>query len=182
MTGIFFTAGTVLNYFLVRQCSRIHHVKQQSLYTRLSCTVCMSPCVPSIPLEEQTHTHKTNTLRVLALIWKKLVQLMQRIFKSLKKPRLLEVNTHRLHALQDDRINRAEVLFPGVGCFLIAAILGLFVHASNTDDINAKLGIKRGHWLSNVTAKDAHEAPAGLGAALSRSGLVGLRPCSSDVF
>lgn len=62
-----------------------------------------------------------------------------------------------------------------MGCFLIAAILGLLVHASNTDDINAKLGIKRGHWLSNVTAKDAHEAPAALGAALGRSSLV--LPC-----
>lgn len=66
--------------------------------------------------------------------------------------------------VQDDRINRAEILFPGVGCFLIAAILGLVVHASNTDDINAKLGIKRGHWLRNVTAKESHETPASLGA------------------
>ena len=73
-----------------------------------------------------------------------------------------------LRDVQDDRINRAEILFPGVGCFLIAAILGLFVHASNTDDINAKLGIKRGHWLNNVTAKESHETPAPLGAHSSR--------------
>jgi hypothetical protein len=72
-----------------------------------------------------------------------------------------------LSNMQDDRINRAEILFPGVGCFLIAAILGLFVHASNTDDINAKLGIKRGHWLRNVTAKESHKAPAPLGAQSS---------------
>ena len=69
-----------------------------------------------------------------------------------------------LQARKDDRINRAENLFPGVGCFLIAAILGLFVQASNTDDINAKLGIKRGHRLRNVTAKESHETPAPLGA------------------
>ena len=64
-----------------------------------------------------------------------------------------------LPALQDDRINRAEILFPGVGCFLIAAIVGLLVHASNTDDINAKLGIRKGHWLKNITAKESHEVP-----------------------
>jgi hypothetical protein len=46
------------------------------------------------------------------------------------------------------RINAAEVLFPGVVCFLIAAITGLFVHASNTDDIQKKLGKSRGHWLT----------------------------------
>lgn len=39
----------------------------------------------------------------------------------------------------DDRINRAEILFPGVGCFLIAVCLGAAVHASNADDNNAKL-------------------------------------------
>ncbi|CAL5219852.1 g1768 [Coccomyxa viridis] len=70
-----------------------------------------------------------------------------------------------LNYFLDDRINRAEILFPGVACFLIAAILGLFVHASNTDDVNAKLGIKRGHWLKNVTAKEAHEVPASTGPA-----------------
>lgn len=39
----------------------------------------------------------------------------------------------------DDRINRAEILFPGVGCFLIAVLLGAAVHASNAKDNNAKL-------------------------------------------
>ena len=68
-----------------------------------------------------------------------------------------------------------------MGCFLIAAILGLFVHASNTDDINAKLGIKRGHWLKNVTAKDAHEAPVDKGAALACVGLPVLWSCSPNV-
>ncbi|CAK0764171.1 hypothetical protein CVIRNUC_003131 [Coccomyxa viridis] len=64
-----------------------------------------------------------------------------------------------LNYFLDDRINRAEILFPGVGCFLIAAIVGLLVHASNTDDINAKLGIRKGHWLKNITAKESHEVP-----------------------
>ncbi len=58
-----------------------------------------------------------------------------------------------------------------MACFLIAAILGLFVHASNTDDVNAKLGIKRGHWLKNVTAKEAHEVPASTGITLGCSNM-----------
>lgn len=44
----------------------------------------------------------------------------------------------------DDRINRAAVLFPGVGCFLIAALLGSWLHSSNVADIDKKLGIQRG--------------------------------------
>ena len=44
----------------------------------------------------------------------------------------------------DDRINRAEILFPGVGCFLIAALLGSWLHSSNVADIDKKLGIQRG--------------------------------------
>lgn len=39
----------------------------------------------------------------------------------------------------DDRINRAEILFPGVACFLIAVCLGAVVHASNAADNEAKL-------------------------------------------
>ena len=103
-------------------------------------------------------------LHVLSPIFTHLAWFMLGLFS-----RSLEVNMLCLslvHSLQDDRINRAEVLFPGVACFLIAAILGLFVHASNTDDVNAKLGIKRGHWLKNVTAKEAHEVPASKGAPL----------------
>ena len=38
----------------------------------------------------------------------------------------------------DDRINRAEILFPGVGFFLIAVCLGAFVHMSNANDNKAK--------------------------------------------
>ncbi|XP_021756863.1 ureide permease 1-like isoform X1 [Chenopodium quinoa] len=39
----------------------------------------------------------------------------------------------------DDRINKAEILFPGVGCFLIAVFLGSGVHKSNNADNTAKL-------------------------------------------
>ncbi|KAH7858283.1 hypothetical protein Vadar_021969 [Vaccinium darrowii] len=39
----------------------------------------------------------------------------------------------------DDKINKAEILFPGVACFLIAVCLGSAVHASNTTDNRAKL-------------------------------------------
>lgn len=42
----------------------------------------------------------------------------------------------------DDRINRAEILFPGVGCFLVAVCLGAAVHASNAKDNTAKLNFK----------------------------------------
>eukprot|EP00250_Pteridium_aquilinum_P011897 c20375_g1_i1 orf=1-1083(-) len=38
-----------------------------------------------------------------------------------------------------DRINRAEILFPGVGCFLVAVCLGAAVYASNAADNEAKL-------------------------------------------
>ena len=54
------------------------------------------------------------------------------------------------------RINSAKVLFPGVVCFLIAAITGLFVHASNVDDIQKKLGKSRGHWLTKCAALSVH--------------------------
>jgi len=39
----------------------------------------------------------------------------------------------------DDKINKAEILFPGVGCFLVAVCLGSAVHSSNTADNQAKL-------------------------------------------
>ncbi|KAK7307056.1 hypothetical protein VNO77_39780 [Canavalia gladiata] len=44
-----------------------------------------------------------------------------------------------LNYFLDDKINKAEVLFPGVGCFLIAVCLGSAVHSSNTADNKAKL-------------------------------------------
>ncbi|BDA42670.1 Ureide permease 2 [Coccomyxa sp. Obi] len=68
-----------------------------------------------------------------------------------------------LNYFLDGRINRAEILFPGVACFLIAAVTGLFVHASNMDDHNVKLGRKTKGWLSNIAAKEDPEplAPHG---------------------
>lgn len=39
----------------------------------------------------------------------------------------------------DDKINSAEILFPGVGCFLIAICFASGVHASNATDDEAKL-------------------------------------------
>jgi len=44
-----------------------------------------------------------------------------------------------LNYFLDNKINRAEILFPGVGCFLIAVILGSAVHSSNASDNEAKL-------------------------------------------
>ncbi|PON79678.1 Ureide permease [Parasponia andersonii] len=44
-----------------------------------------------------------------------------------------------LNYFLDDRINRAEILFPGVGCFLIAVCLASAVHSSNAADNEAKL-------------------------------------------
>lgn len=39
----------------------------------------------------------------------------------------------------DGKINRAEILFPGVACFLIAVCLGSSVHSSNAADNKTKL-------------------------------------------
>ncbi|KZV30956.1 Ureide permease 1 isoform 4 [Dorcoceras hygrometricum] len=44
-----------------------------------------------------------------------------------------------LNYFLDDRINKAEILFPGVACFLIAVCLGSAVHSSNSADNKAKL-------------------------------------------
>ncbi|XP_074322474.1 ureide permease 2-like isoform X6 [Apium graveolens] len=44
-----------------------------------------------------------------------------------------------LNYFLDDKINNAEILFPGVGCFLIAVCLASGVHASNAADNEAKL-------------------------------------------
>ncbi|KAK1383535.1 Ureide permease [Heracleum sosnowskyi] len=44
-----------------------------------------------------------------------------------------------LNYFLDDRINKAGILFPGVGCFLVAICLGSAVHSSNSADNAAKL-------------------------------------------
>ncbi|ERN14414.1 hypothetical protein AMTRI_Chr13g124170 [Amborella trichopoda] len=57
----------------------------------------------------------------------------------------------------DDRINRAEILFPGVGCFVIAVCLGSAVHSSNKADIEAKLSImdkEKTRIANSETTKD----------------------------
>ncbi|KAI3429199.1 uncharacterized protein J3R85_008628 [Psidium guajava] len=50
----------------------------------------------------------------------------------------------------DNRINNAEILFPGVGCFVIAVCLASAVHASDADDNKMKLNQSA---LGNVDAK-----------------------------
>lgn len=50
----------------------------------------------------------------------------------------------------DDRINRAEILFPGVGCFLIAVCLGSAVHSSNATDNEEKLNASSSHCKGNI--------------------------------
>lgn len=52
---------------------------------------------------------------------------------------LLNVTGTTLNYFLDDRINRADILFPGVGCFLVAVCLGSAVHSSNAADNKLKL-------------------------------------------
>ncbi|KAM7487501.1 hypothetical protein LguiB_024985 [Lonicera macranthoides] len=63
-----------------------------------------------------------------------------------------------LNYFLDDKINRAEILFPGVGCFLLAVCLGSAVHASNAADNKAKLG-----GMSNANGTRAERVPASQG-------------------
>ncbi|XP_044393473.1 ureide permease 1-like [Triticum aestivum] len=44
-----------------------------------------------------------------------------------------------LNYFLDNRINRADILFTGVACFLVAVILGTAVHSSNAADNEEKL-------------------------------------------
>ncbi|XP_021756873.1 ureide permease 2-like isoform X3 [Chenopodium quinoa] len=71
----------------------------------------------------------------------------------------------------DDRINKAEILFPGVGCFLIAVFLGSGVHKSNNADNTAKLKkmdskLDEEERKSDISASDgassAHKVPVDL--------------------
>ncbi|XP_044956443.1 uncharacterized protein LOC123407384 isoform X1 [Hordeum vulgare subsp. vulgare] len=59
-----------------------------------------------------------------------------------------------LNYFLDGRINRAEVLFPGVGCFLIAACLGSLVHSSNAADNQEKLSNSRNYSTGNTAKED----------------------------
>ncbi|KAG5062838.1 hypothetical protein JHK85_004021 [Glycine max] len=85
-----------------------------------------------------------------------------------------------LNYFLDDKINKAEILFPGVGCFLIAVCLGSAVHSSNTVDNKAKLSdykdaakgtsVTTFKETSEVESKDledgTHKAKAGTAAFL----------------
>ena len=55
-----------------------------------------------------------------------------------------------LNYFLDDKINKAEILFPGVACFLIAVCLGSAVHTSVAKDNQAKLST---HEKSHATEK-----------------------------
>lgn len=57
----------------------------------------------------------------------------------------------------DDKINRAEILFPGVGCFLIAVCLGSAVHASNAADNKRKLNNLPGNGKVDARVIDADD-------------------------
>ncbi|KAF8661087.1 hypothetical protein HU200_057189 [Digitaria exilis] len=54
---------------------------------------------------------------------------------------LIVVTGTTMNYFLDERINHAAILFPGVGCFLIAALLGAAVHASNIKDDEKKLSM-----------------------------------------
>ncbi|XP_028761923.1 ureide permease 1-like isoform X1 [Neltuma alba] len=63
-----------------------------------------------------------------------------------------------LNYFLDDGINRAQILFPGVGCFFIAVCLGSAVHSSNISDDEAKLNnlsdeCKDGAILINISSE-----------------------------
>ncbi|XP_062112036.1 ureide permease 1-like [Humulus lupulus] len=54
-----------------------------------------------------------------------------------------------LNYFLDNRINRAEILFPSIGCFLVAVFLASVVHSSNAVDNKGKLegfSSKEGGW------------------------------------
>ncbi|XP_077211362.1 putative ureide permease A3 isoform X2 [Tasmannia lanceolata] len=54
----------------------------------------------------------------------------------------------------DDRINKAEILFPGVGCFLLAVCLGSAVHSSNASDNEAKLSSSSSNYQGKTWSMD----------------------------
>ncbi|XP_042499198.1 ureide permease 3-like [Macadamia integrifolia] len=63
-----------------------------------------------------------------------------------------------LNYFLDNRINNAQILFPGVGCFLIAVFLGTAVHFSNSADNKAKLHqISEGYKDGAGTVKEFKE-------------------------
>ncbi|GLT27557.1 hypothetical protein SLA2020_025440 [Shorea laevis] len=64
-----------------------------------------------------------------------------------------------LNYFLDDKINRAEILFPGVGCFLIAVCLASAVHSSNSADNKTKLRLS--NYSTSVGAQDSSASKDG---------------------
>ncbi|KAL0363848.1 UNVERIFIED_CONTAM: Ureide permease 1 [Sesamum angustifolium] len=62
-----------------------------------------------------------------------------------------------LNYFLDGKINRAEILFPGVGCFLIAVCFASAVHSSNAADNKAKLASISDDCKDRAVIKDASE-------------------------
>ncbi|XP_019170493.1 PREDICTED: ureide permease 1-like isoform X2 [Ipomoea nil] len=63
-----------------------------------------------------------------------------------------------LNYFLDDKINKAEILFPGVGCFLVAVCLGSAVHASNAADNKKKLSGFSGHSKNGAENQSMSES------------------------
>lgn len=72
----------------------------------------------------------------------------------------------------DGQINRADILFPGVGCFLIAVCLGAAVHASNSKDNKAKFEAPSSaeqqilESIAEVEIQGSYKAPSGSSAKI----------------
>lgn len=67
-----------------------------------------------------------------------------------------------LNYFLDDKINNAEILFPGVGCFLVAVCLGSAVHSSNAADNKAKLRGFSNDYKDGAETKDISELKGAL--------------------
>ncbi|XP_019057108.1 PREDICTED: ureide permease 2-like [Tarenaya hassleriana] len=77
-----------------------------------------------------------------------------------------------LNYFLDDKINRAEILFPGVACFLIAACLGSAVHRSNAADNEAKLRDFKGPVSSTemeIVSKESKDLENGYGKSTEKA-------------
>ncbi|WCJ22114.1 ureide permease 1 [Euphorbia peplus] len=66
-----------------------------------------------------------------------------------------------LNYFLDDRINKAEILFPGVGCFLIAVCLGSAVHSSNAADNKVKLQNLSTDYKLDTLSSNTKDAESG---------------------
>lgn len=60
----------------------------------------------------------------------------------------------------DNGLNQANILFPGVACFLVAVVLGSFCHASNASDIRLKLDLASLEGLEEQDFKDFEDIPS----------------------